>query len=265
MVKTVFGDKFYQILKNTKSFFGKYGRNREACVIYYLLDILNIDTEHKLILDIGAYSLVKGSNSLPLIIKRNMNGLLVEFNNDFYQEILLQRKELNIDSCCEIIHAEIYWDGKKCERTLKKNNFYPPLTTIDQLIKNYDVDYTNIICVDLDIDCGELFVWEDSDFLSESRPPVVMTEFKYGFRNNDIAEKKSSRATGFSNFHNAVYMSDGLGYIPVVTSANNLFCIAEEYKDDLEIPIVNHVSELLDEFYYQSKIEKTKDFLKQKI
>ena len=262
-MKTVLCDKFFQILKNTQSFFCKYGGNIDSCVISSLLDILNIDTDNKLFLDIGAHSLIKGSNSLPLIIKRNMNGLLVELNHDFYQEILLQKKELSIDSSCEIIHAEIYWDNKMFQRTLKKNNFYPPLTTVDQLIENYDVDYKNIICVDLDIDGGEMFVWEDSDFLSESRPPLVMTEFKYGFRG--IGKKKGSRATGFSNFHNSVYMSYELGYIPVVTNANNLFCIAEEYKDDLEIPIVNHVSELLDEFYYQSKIEKTKVFLKQNI
>ena len=153
-----------------KFIFNSFGSD----LLSVLLNLIDVDCHEKYILDVGARSLMsKTSNTSPIVMKENLTGIFIDADYDRCQNMIKESEIIGINGRSVVLNAHICWHGE--DLAYRLNDVF---ISLDFALELCGVSWENIVCVDLDIDGGEIFLLEDSKGLAKYKPPVIMLEFK---------------------------------------------------------------------------------------
>ena len=201
----------------------------------------------------------KTSNTSPIVMKENLTGIFIDADYDRCQNMIKESEIIGINGRSVVLNAHICWHGE--DLAYRLNDVF---ISLDFALELCGVSWENIVCVDLDIDGGEIFLLEDSKGLAKYKPPVIMLEFKKMHVLNDPNHKRlRKRRSGFDDFLYDVSHAVEMGYRPVCSWRDNLFVIAEEYLTSIKIPIVKSISELVQptDTYYADRINGIRQYI----
>lgn len=232
-------------------------------ILSVLFKIIGINCSGKYILDVGARGIISNStNTSPLLMAYDLNGIFIESDGDKCKGIVEQSKKLGIEDKTTVIHAHLCWDGQVIKYRL--GNI---LMSLDYALSSHGVNYKDIICVDFDIDGGEIYLWKDSKKLSECRPPLVMIEHKKYLLNVHVDGRRNKRfemrEKGQDDFLYVMHHANEMGYKPICSWSYNLFFVAKEYWNNITIPVTKSSSDLIQQCmgFHEGLLKRNKEYV----
>jgi hypothetical protein len=190
-----------------------YSQNSEDQIIKEILDKIEIQDEEKWSVEFGAWDGVFGSNSNYFITKEGYKSVLIEGNNEKYQNLVKNMKDFDVVS-------------------LNKYVSFTGDNTLDNILNQTDIP-KEFAFASIDIDGNDYYIWES---FTQYRPKLVIIEFNPSISNEvEFIQPKDMNINQGCSPLSLVKLAKSKGYELVKTNLNNCFFVDKKYFSQFNI------------------------------